>query len=180
MKNLSNIEHELDIVTKQYVDNAADTKVDKIEGKQLSTNDFSNEDKEKLKNKYPNAELVGHKDIGASDCPGAYFPLDYFKQFWKGDLAMAMLQYADIKKQFEAFQTQLQRLTQAQDVVYHYTQSVPDWGRPTIQKLLDKGFYKGASDSDLNLPETLLRVLVINDRAGLYDYIREGMSLSFI
>lgn len=48
MKNLSNIEHELDIVTKQYVDNAADTKVDKIEGKQLSTNDFSNEDKEKL------------------------------------------------------------------------------------------------------------------------------------
>ena len=49
MKNLSNIEHELDIVTKQYVDNAADTKVDKIEGKQLSTNDFSNEDKEMLK-----------------------------------------------------------------------------------------------------------------------------------
>ena len=48
MKNLSNIEHELDIVTKQYVDNAAETKVDKVEGKQLSTNDFSNEDKEKL------------------------------------------------------------------------------------------------------------------------------------
>ena len=48
MKNLSNIEHELDIVTKQYVDNAAEAKVDKVEGKQLSTNDFSNEDKEKL------------------------------------------------------------------------------------------------------------------------------------
>lgn len=48
MKNLSNIEHELDIVTKQYVDNAADTKVDKIEGKQLSTNDFTTKEKEKL------------------------------------------------------------------------------------------------------------------------------------
>ena len=48
MKNLSNIEHELDIVTKQYVDNAAGTKVDKVEGKQLSTNDFTTEEKEKL------------------------------------------------------------------------------------------------------------------------------------
>lgn len=48
MKNLSNIEHELDIVTKQYVDNAASAKVDKVEGKQLSTNDFTNEYKTKL------------------------------------------------------------------------------------------------------------------------------------
>jgi hypothetical protein len=46
---------------------------------------------------------------------------------------------------------------------------VPEWGRPTIQKLLDKGLYKGTSDSDLNLPENFLRTLVINDRAGLYD-----------
>ena len=53
--------------------------------------------------------------------------------------------------------------------VYHYTKEVPEWGRPTIQKLLDKGLYKGASESDLNLPDNLLRTLVINDRAGLYD-----------
>lgn len=122
-----------------------------------------------LKSKYPNAELVGHKDIGASTCPGAYFPLDYFKQLWKGDLAMAQMSYVELKQKFDTLQTQMQRLMDAQDVVYHYTQSVPDWGRATVQKLLDKGLYKGASDSDLNLPETLLRVLVINDRAGLYD-----------
>lgn len=48
MKNLSPIVDELDIVNKKYVDTAAATKVDKVDGKQLSTNDFTNESKEKL------------------------------------------------------------------------------------------------------------------------------------
>ena len=29
--------------------------------------------------------------------------------------------------------------------------------------------YKGASASDLNLPESLMRQMVMNDRAGLYE-----------
>lgn len=53
--------------------------------------------------------------------------------------------------------------------IYHYSQELPDWAASTIQKLVDKGFYQGSSKADLNLPETLMRVLVINDRAGLYD-----------
>lgn len=48
MKNLSEINHDLDMVTKKYVDEVAATKVDKEEGKQLSTNDFTTEEKEKL------------------------------------------------------------------------------------------------------------------------------------
>lgn len=32
-----------------------------------------------LKSKYPNAKIVGHKEIGSSDCPGKYFPLDKIK-----------------------------------------------------------------------------------------------------
>ena len=32
-----------------------------------------------LKNKYSGAKIVGHRDIGSSDCPGKYYPLDYFK-----------------------------------------------------------------------------------------------------
>lgn len=48
MKNLSEISHDLDMVTKKYVDEVAATKVDKEEGKQLSTNDFTTEEKEKL------------------------------------------------------------------------------------------------------------------------------------
>ena len=33
-----------------------------------------------LKGIYPNAKVVGHKEIGASDCPGRYYPLDKIKE----------------------------------------------------------------------------------------------------
>ena len=44
---------------------------------------------------------------------------------------------------------------------------IPDWGRPTIAKLIEKGALKG-DGSGLNLSEDMLRLLVINDRMGLY------------
>ena len=52
MENLSSVKRELDIVTKKYTDEAiaaaVKNKVDKVDGKGLSTNDFTNEEKEKL------------------------------------------------------------------------------------------------------------------------------------
>lgn len=70
MKNLSEIIHDLDMVTKQYVDDAAAAKVDKVEGKQLSTNDFTTEEKEKLAglsitqySTLPTANIKTYKDI---------------------------------------------------------------------------------------------------------------------
>ncbi len=56
-----------------------------------------------------------------------------------------------------------------QEPVYNWTLEVPEWGRPTIQKLLDKGWLKGDENGALGLTETAVRLLVINDRAGLYD-----------
>ena len=52
---------------------------------------------------------------------------------------------------------------------YMYTQDVPDWGRATVQKLMDKGLFAGRAPDDLNLSEDMLRVFVIHDRMGLYD-----------
>ena len=75
---------------------------------------------------------------------------------------------AEEKKKFNALVEQVEQLTQRMDRVYHYTNELPDWARPTVQKLLDKGIYAGAAEDDLNLPESLMRVLVINDRAGMY------------
>ncbi len=73
------------------------------------------------------------------------------------------------KKKFDALVEHVEKLTREKEKVYHYTAELPDWARPTIQRLLDKGLYAGASDSHLNLPEGLMRTLVINDRAGLYN-----------
>jgi hypothetical protein len=82
---------------------------------------------------------------------------------------LTMEQYKELKKEIVELKKTIENLEKSTEKVYNYTKDVPEWGRPTIQKLLDRGLYKGASDSDLNLPENLLRTLVINDRAGLYD-----------
>ncbi|MBS4961322.1 MAG: hypothetical protein KHZ62_11010 [Clostridiales bacterium] len=53
--------------------------------------------------------------------------------------------------------------------VYHWTLEVPEWARPTVQKLLDKGYLQGNEKGKLELTYAMLKLLVINDRAGLYD-----------
>lgn len=53
--------------------------------------------------------------------------------------------------------------------VYNWTVEVPEWARPTVQKLLDKGYLKGNEKGELELTYSMLKLLVINDRAGLYN-----------
>lgn len=84
---------------------------------------------------------------------------------YEGDITMTETE----RIKFNMLVEQVDKLTREKEKVYHYTKELPDYARPTIQKLLDRGIYAGTSESDLNLPETLMRVLVINDRAGLYD-----------
>lgn len=52
--------------------------------------------------------------------------------------------------------------------IYNWTIEVPEWARATVQKLLDKGYLKGNDKGELELTYSMLKLLVINDRAGLY------------
>ena len=53
--------------------------------------------------------------------------------------------------------------------IYDYVdENMPEWARPTIQKLVDKGFLKGDEEGKLGLTYDLMRMLIINDRAGIY------------
>jgi len=52
--------------------------------------------------------------------------------------------------------------------IYDKIEDVPDWGLMTVRKLIKSGALQG-DDSGLNLPYTMLRMLVIHDRMGLYD-----------
>lgn len=72
------------------------------------------------------------------------------------------------RKAFEELKSKVNELAESAERVYHYTAELPDWAQPTMQKLMDMGIYAGSAEDDLNLPESLMRVLVINDRAGLY------------
>lgn len=54
-------------------------------------------------------------------------------------------------------------------MIYNYVdKNMPEWAKPTITKLLNKGILKGDGEG-LNLNDDMLRMLVINDRAGIYD-----------
>lgn len=66
--------------------------------------------------------------------------------------------------------TELEELRNtAQSKIYDYVDdNMPEWARPTIAKLVNKGFLKGDEEGKLGLTEDLMRVLVINDRAGIY------------
>ena len=111
--------------------------------------------------------VIRHFDVTGKACPKPYTDNTKWQEF-KNRLTeseeLTMSQYEELKKEISALTKKVESI----EKVYHYTVDVPEWGRETIQKLLDKGLYKGANESDLNLPENLLRTLVINDRAGLY------------
>lgn len=58
-------------------------------------------------------------------------------------------------------------------VIYHTREDVEaaarGWGLETFDKLVDRGYLRGVAPNDYNLSETMLRVLVVLDRAGAFD-----------
>lgn len=134
-----------------------------------------------VKSRYPNAKVVGHRDIGSSDCPGKYYPLDYFKNYnYTEREELTMAQYEELKSMIGSLSENISaikrdidrtadRVTKLeQPMIYNYIDNnMPDWAKPTVQKLVDKGILHG-DENGLNLDENILRLLVINDRAGLY------------
>ena len=54
-------------------------------------------------------------------------------------------------------------------MVYNYIDTnMPDWAKPTIQKLVDKGYLKGDGNG-LGLTDEMLKIFVILDRAGNFE-----------
>lgn len=54
------------------------------------------------------------------------------------------------------------------EVRYQKISEIPSWGKETVEKLIDKGIIQG-NTKGLDISDDMLRVLVWNDRAGLYD-----------
>ena len=85
-----------------------------------------------------------------------------------------MSQYEELKNEIsELTETVKLLVTELHNIknpmIYNYIDdNMPEWSKPTIQKLVNKGYLQG-DDKGLNLTDDLLRILVINDRAGLYD-----------
>lgn len=53
--------------------------------------------------------------------------------------------------------------------IYKTLNDIPEWGKSTIKKLVNKKAIQGDENRNLNISNDLLRILVIHDRLGLYD-----------
>lgn len=93
------------------------------------------------------ANVIRHHDVTGKNCPA---PMVSDPALW------------------DAFKKSLIK-EEDDEVRYKYYDDMPDWAQPTVKKLMGKGYLKGEGNGVLNLSEDTLKVLVINDRAGLYD-----------
>lgn len=117
----------------------------------------------------PITNVIMHHHITGKICPNPWCVCDGRLREWnefKSRLEVDNMTEAEVKK--IATKVANDMIYEYRDKVYNKIEEVPDWGKATVRKLLNKGILKG-SEKGLDLSYTLLRLLVINDRAGLYD-----------
>ena len=111
-------------------------------------------------------------------------PIGYFRKFgktfddFKHDLniringGLSMTQYEELKevisKQEAEIKAMKAKLGRIDTYIYSYIDdNMPDWAKPTIKKLVDKGVLVG-NEQGLNLNTVMMRILVILDRVGIF------------
>lgn len=121
----------------------------------------------KLMAKYsvPIENVIRHYDVTGKICPEPFVRDIKAWQDFKERVADDMTE-AEVRK--IATQIANDMVYKYRDKVYNTVDEVPDWGKDTVNKLINKGILKG-DEKGLDLSYTLLRLLVINDRAGVYD-----------
>lgn len=96
-----------------------------------------------VRTRYP-VPVTPHRAWGATACPGKNFP------------------FAELTAEEK---------TEDQDkeddmIYYHKLEDIPEWGAPTVQRLLNADALRGDENGDLDLSRDMLRILVILDRLG--------------
>ena len=119
------------------------------------------------------SNVVRHYDVTGKACPEPFVRDENmwknFKLQLEGDTMTSeeRAKFNELVNIVSELQISVDKL--ANPMIYNYIdKNMPEYARPTIQKLVDRGILQG-DENGLGLTDDLLRVLVINDRAGLYD-----------
>ncbi|MCL2565980.1 MAG: M15 family metallopeptidase [Defluviitaleaceae bacterium] len=91
---------------------------------------------------------------------------------YTGGISLSSLQSGirlplDSKMLWEAADNQ-ENSKEVRTMRYNTIEELPLWARPTVEMLVKTNRLQGEGEGRLNLSEDMLRLLVINDRAGLY------------
>lgn len=129
---------------------------------------------------FPSASYaVGHGEVGATGCPGDYYPLAEMKEFYKNikKEGLTMTQYEELKKQMQELAENVSRLSnRISDVenpmIYNYidenTEKIAPDANDALHAAVDRGILQG-DENGLNLTYEMVRQHIWNYRAGLYN-----------
>lgn len=116
----------------------------------------------------PVSRVCRHYDVTRKNCPE---PWIRNPQLWEKFKTMLTEKEVEDMTEQQTRNIAKQEIANAEKAkkVYDTVDAVPAWGKATVQKLVNKGFLQGDDKGKLALTTDLLRLLVINDRAHLYD-----------
>lgn len=121
----------------------------------------------------PIDRVVRHYDASRKNCPSSMNKNNWsewfeFKRRLQNEEELTMTQYEELKSMITALNNKVEQL--ANPMIYAWIDNnMPDWAKPTIEKLYNKGYLKGDEEGKLNLDMNMLRILVILDRSGAFD-----------
>lgn len=117
--------------------------------------------------------VIRHYDVTHKNCPAPFVENVGAWQDFKeriGEEEMTREERIKFNALVDAVSTLTEKVDKLTPFIYNYIDdNMPEWARPTIQKMVDKGILRGNEKGELGLNETMLKVFVTNDRAGLYD-----------
>lgn len=121
----------------------------------------------------PIERVVRHYEASRKNCPASMSGNGWklwadFKNRLTESEDLTMTQYDELSKKITDIKTDMEAVKNK--MIYNYVDdNMPEWAKATVTKLMQKGYLKGNDKGELNLDDNMLRMLVINDRAGLYD-----------
>ena len=117
-----------------------------------------------LMERYGITEIIRHYDVTGKRCPLWYVN---HPEEWEVLLERIVEGEDEMTEELERRLTAIEAVT-VNRMIYNYVdENMPEWARGTVQKLMDRGYLRG-TDEGLGLDDSMLRVLVMLDRAGAF------------
>lgn len=119
-----------------------------------------------IKLRYPNTTVKGHRNVGATSCPGKYYPLSEMMTFYRNIIpneseVLSVTQYEELKKEINQLKTRVGYFN-------YIDNNMNESYRPTVEKLVNSGRLKGNEKGELMLTNDMMRILTILDRVGVF------------
>ncbi len=116
-------------------------------------------------------KVVRHYDASRKKCPAsmsmndwAYWQ-DFKNRISENEGVLSLTQYEELKKELDAVKAENKALWGVIGTIYQTADEIPEY-YSAVKELVKNGTIKGTGDNKLNLPEILVRTLVIADRVN--------------